>query len=194
MRDAAAKSIRVLSVPPVMVTVLLLLLNRWKPYFFRTRTEIFISIFWLGIVPVLAYPMQKILPHWKQKGREGQRKLAFFFSMAGYSAAFVWSLAAGVGKEIQLICSTYFLSVVLLIICNKGFHFRASGHACSVTGPLLLLVYFVGWKSILPCVAAAALIVWSSLVLKRHTCRELAGGAVACVIAFAVSLVCIVYR
>ncbi len=89
MRDAAAKSIRVLSVPPVMITVLLLLLNRWKPYFFRTRTEIFISIFWLGIVPVLAYPMQKILPHWKQKGREGQRKLAFLFSMAGFSAAFV---------------------------------------------------------------------------------------------------------
>lgn len=193
MRDAAAKSIRVLSVPPVMITVLLLLLNRWKPYFFRTRTEIFISIFWLGIVPVLAYPMQKILPHWKQKGREGQRKLAFLFSMAGFSAAFVQSLAAGVGKEIQLICATYFLSVLLLSICNKGFHFRASGHACSVTGPLLLLVYFVGWKSILPCVAAA-LIVWSSLVLKRHTCRELAGGAVTCMIAFAVSMVCIVYR
>ncbi len=38
---------------------------------------------------VLAYPMQKILPHWKQKGQEGQRKLAFLFSMAGYSAAFV---------------------------------------------------------------------------------------------------------
>ena len=193
-KQTVAKGIRVLSVPPVMVTALLLLLSRWKPYFFRTRTEIFICIFLLGIVPVLAYPLQKILPRWKKEGREGQRKLAFLFSLAGYSVSFFWSLAAGVGKEMQLICTTYFLSVLLLTVCNKGLHFRASGHACSVTGPLLFLIYFVGWKCVMPCIMVAGLIVWSSLVLKRHTCRELAGGAVTCMIAFTVSLWCVIYR
>ena len=140
-KQTVAKGIRVLSVPPVMVTALLLFLNIWKPYFFRTWREIFICILLLGIVPALAYPMQKILPRWKKEGREGQRKLAFLFSLAGYTVSFLWSLTSGVGKEIQLICTTYFLSVLLLTVCNKGLHFRASGHACSVTGPLLLLIY-----------------------------------------------------
>lgn len=193
-KQTVAKGIRVLSVPPVMVTALLLFLSIWKPYFFRTWREIFICILLLGIVPALAYPLQKILPRWKKEGREGQRKLAFLFSLAGYTVSFLWSLTSGVGKEIQLICTTYFLSVLLLTVCNKGLHFRASGHTCSVTGPLLLLIYFVGEKCILPCIMAAGLIVWSSLVLKRHTCRELAGGAVACMIAFAVSLWCVIYR
>lgn len=193
-KQTVAKGIRVLSVPPVMVTALLLFLSIWKPYFFRTWREIFICILLLGIVPALAYPLQKILPRWKKEGREGQRKLAFLFSLAGYTVSFLWSLTSGVGKEIQLICTTYFLSVLLLTVCNKGLHFRASGHACSVIGPLLLLIYFVGGKCILPCIMAAGLIVWSSLVLKRHTCRELAGGAVACMIAFAVSLWCVIYR
>lgn len=193
-KQTVAKGIRVLSVPPVMVTALLLFLSIRKPYFFRTWREIFICILLLGIVPALAYPLQKILPRWKKEGREGQRKLAFLFSLAGYTVSFLWSLTSGVGKEIQLICTTYFLSVLLLTVCNKGLHFRASGHACSVTGPLLLLIYFVGGKCILPCIMAAGLIVWSSLVLKRHTCRELAGGAVACMIAFAVSLWCVIYR
>lgn len=193
-KQTVAKGIRVLSVPPVMVTALLLFLSIWKPYFFRTWREIFICILLLGIVPALAYPLQKILPRWKKEGREGQRKLAFLFSLAGYTVSFLWSLTSGVGKEIQLICTTYFLSVLLLTVCNKGLHFRASGHACSVTGPLLLLIYFLEKKCILPCIMAAGLIVWSSLVLKRHTCRELAGGAVACMIAFAVSLWCVVYR
>ena len=34
-KQTVAKGIRVLSVPPVMVTALLLFLSIWKPYFFR---------------------------------------------------------------------------------------------------------------------------------------------------------------
>lgn len=58
-KQTVAKGIRVLSVPPVMVTALLLFLSIWKPYFFRTWREIFICILLLGIVPALAYPLQK---------------------------------------------------------------------------------------------------------------------------------------
>lgn len=81
----------------------------------------------------------------------------------------------------------YFTSVLLLTICNKGLHFRASGHASSFTGPLILTIYFMGWKVIIPALFIAILIVWSSVYLKRHTLKELAGGMIVSVFAFIIS-------
>ena len=188
-KERIAKAIRVLSVPPVMVSVLILILAFSKDGIFRSTLEIVITIVLLGFVPILAYGLQKILPGFKEQGREGQRKLAFITNLVGYSAAFLWALIADVENALLLICSTYFFSVVFLTICNKGLHYRASGHACSITGPLVLLIYFFGWKVIIPCLVIAALIIWSSIYLKRHTVKEIVGGIVVCLLSFTLSLV-----
>ena len=188
-KERIAKAIRVLSVPPVMVSVLILILAFSKDGIFRSALEIVITIVLLGFVPILAYGLQKILPGFKEQGREGQRKLAFITNLVGYSAAFLWALIADVENALLLICSTYFFSVVLLTICNNGLHYRASGHASSFTGPLVLLIYFFGWKVIIPCLVIAALIIWSSIYLKRHTVKEIVGGIVVCLLSFTLSLV-----
>lgn len=188
-KERIAKAIRVLSVPPVMVSVLILILAFSKDGIFRSTLEIVITIVLLGFVPILAYGLQKILPGFKEQGREGQRKLAFITNLVGYSAAFLWALIADVENALLLICSTYFFSVVFLTICNKGLHYRASGHASSFTGPLVLLIYFFGWKVIIPCLVSAALIIWSSIYLKRHTVKEIVGGIVVCLLSFTLSLV-----
>lgn len=187
-KERIAKVIRVLSVPPVMVSALILILAFNKDGIFRNILEIVISIVLLGFVPILAYVLNGILPGFKEQGREGQRKLAFITNFIGYSAAFLWALISDVENALLLICSTYFFSVLFLTICNKIFHYRASGHACSFTGPLVLLIYFWGWKVIIPCLLIAALIIWSSIYLKRHTVKELTGGIVVCLFSFALSL------
>lgn len=187
-KERIAKVIRVLSVPPVMVSALILILAFNKDGIFRNILEIVISIVLLGFVPILAYVLNGILPGFKEQGREGQRKLAFITNFIGYSAAFLWALISDVENALLLICSTYFFSVLFLTICNKIFHYRASGHACSFTGPLVLLIYFLGWKVIIPCLLIAALIIWSSIYLKRHTVKELTGGIVVCLFSFALSL------
>ena len=187
-KERIAKVIRVLSVPPVMVSALILILAFNKDGIFRNTLEIVISIVLLGFVPILAYVLNGILPGFKEQGREGQRKLAFITNFIGYSAAFLWALISDVENALLLICSTYFFSVLFLTICNKIFHYRASGHACSFTGPLVLLIYFLGWKVIIPCLLIAALIIWSSIYLKRHTVKELTGGIVVCLFSFALSL------
>lgn len=187
-KERIAKVIRVLSVPPVMVTVLIFILAFNKIGIFRNTLEIVISIVLLGFFPILAYALNGILPGFKEQGREGQRKLAFITNLIGYSAAFLWALISDVENALLLICSTYFFSVLFLTICNKVFYYRASGHACSFTGPLVLLIYFLGWKVIIPCLLIAALIIWSSIYLKRHTVKELTGGIVVCLFSFALSL------
>mgnify|MGYP002672222984 FL=1 len=187
-KECIAKTIRVLSIPPVMVSTLILILALNKEGIFRNTSEIVISIVLLGFVPILAYALNGIVPGFREQGREGQRKFAFITNLIGYSAAFLWALISDAESALLLICSTYFFSVLFLSICNKVFHYRASGHACSFTGPLVLLIYFLGWKVITPCLLVAALIIWSSVYLKRHTAKELTGGIVVCLFSFVLSL------
>lgn len=188
-KEHFAKTIRILSVPPIMVLVFILILAFNKNNIFRDSTEIIIMIALLGLVPALAYVLSGLIPKVKEQGREGQRKLAFITNLAGYSIALLWAILTNVRKELLLICLTYFFSVVILTICNKGFHFRASGHASSFTGPLILMSYFLGWKVIIPSLLIAALIIWSSLYLKRHTIKELDGGMLVNILAFIFSVI-----
>ena len=190
-KEHVAKIIRILSVPPIMISVFILILAFNKNNIFRSPTEIIIMIVLLGFVPALAYVLSVLVPKVKEQGREGQRKLAFITNLAGYSIALLWAFFTNVDKGLLLICLTYFLSVVFLIICNKGFHFRASGHASSFTGPLILLVYFLGWKAMVAALMIAVLIVWASVYLKRHTIKELVGGIVVNILAFIFSVIII---
>lgn len=61
MKNTFAKIIRIISVPPVMITFLLVILNTTRPDIFRNNVEVLTSIILLGIVPVLAYPFQLLL-------------------------------------------------------------------------------------------------------------------------------------
>lgn len=74
-KERIAKAIRVLSVPPVMVSVLILILAFSKDGIFRSTLEIVITIVLLGFVPILAYGLQKILPGFKEQGRKDRESL-----------------------------------------------------------------------------------------------------------------------
>lgn len=191
MKNIFAKIIRILSVPPVMITFLLVILNTTRPDIFRNNVEVLTSIILLGIVPVLAYPFQLLSSSLKDKGRIMQRKLAFIFSLIGYAAALLWAILVHTSKELLMICATYFISVVILIFFNKVLKKRASGHACSITGPLVFLIYLVDWKLIFPCLIIAALIFWSSLYLQKHTKTDLFYGVLSNFLAYALSFIII---
>ncbi len=183
-----AKVIRVITVPPLLIIVLLILLYNFRADIFNSPWELLWLLLLLGVVPVLAYPLQLLLPGWKAKGREGQRKLAFIMSIAGYTAAMAVGYGMHVSNDLQLICNTYFISVVLLAILNKLLHVRASGHACSMTGPLVFLIYYIGWIYLPISLIVAAAVIWSSLYLKRHTVKDLILGILVCLAAFACSV------
>ena len=192
MKNTFAKIIRIISVPPVMITFLLVILNTTRPDIFRNNVEVLTSIILLGIVPVLAYPFQLLLSSsLEDRGRIMQRKLAFIFSLIGYATALLWAILVHTSKELLMICATYFISVVILTFFNKVLKKRASGHACSITGPLVFLIYLVDWKLIFPCLIIAMLIFWSSLYLQRHTKTDLFYGVLSNLLAFALSFIII---
>lgn len=94
-KEKLAGLVRVISIPPVMVTALLLILYFWGPQPFCPVGELVTTILLLGFVPVLAYPAQPLFPRYRSRGREGQRELAFVFTGVGYTIAFLWALLAG---------------------------------------------------------------------------------------------------
>lgn len=190
--EKTAKVIRTLTVPPVLVLALLLILFFDYAGFYANTAELLWSILFLMVIPACAYPLAAVLPKYKEQGRKGQRRLAFVCNLVGFTGSVIYGFAASVGQGLRLIYMTYFLSVITLLIFNKGLKIRASGHACSIAGPLILLVYFLGWVSILPCVLLFAAIVWASLYLKRHTPKDLLWGSVSALAAFLLAVLFVV--
>lgn len=143
---------------------------------FAGPVQLALSLLFLVAVPLLAYPLAALLPLYRKQGREGQRNLAFLLNPLGYLAAVIYGCSADVSRSLLLIYLTYFLSVAVLLIFNKVLRQRASGHACGIAGPLILLIYFIGWMCVLPCAIIFAAVTWSSLYLHRHTPGELTAG------------------
>ena len=180
-----AHIVRIVSVPPVMVGILLLLLYTLREDVFASGWEFAASLGGLTVLPVLAYPVSTMIPALREKGREGQRSLAMYFSTVGYVAVFVYGLIAGVGTGLMHIYAGYLFSVIIILVGNKVFKVRISGHACSVSGPLVYSGYFLGLWGILVGVVCWIVILWASLVMKRHTFREFVFGTLTCLFSFA---------
>lgn len=185
----AAHVVRIVSVPPVMVSVLIILLYTLREDVFATRAEMLVSLTFLAFLPVLAYPLSAVIPAIRAKGRDGQRSLAMYLTGVGYLAVFIYGLVAGVGSGLMLVYSAYLMSVLIILVLNKLFHIRASGHACSVSGPLVFTAYFLGVWGIIIGSVLWCVILWASLVMKRHTFREFLLGTATCLVSFFVSLI-----
>ncbi len=187
--DRLAHIIRIITVPPVMVAILIVLLATLREDIFTRPSEMAVSLLCLSVLPVLAYPVSVIIPAIKRRGRDGQRSLAIYISAASYLAVFVYGFAAGVGNHVMLVYTGYFMSVVILLLANKVFRVRASGHACSVSGPLVYTAYFLGVWGIVVGVVLWGVILWASLRMKRHTPVEFLLGTLTCLVSFGTALI-----
>jgi len=180
-----SKIIRVVTVPPLMALLMLLILGWRDPRFFGSLLHFLLAVTFLTIFPLLAYPLQPLFPSFKDKGREGQRTLAIYFAVAGYIGGCVSAVLLRAPGDVCVIYLSYLLSGALVMLVNKGLKFRASGHACGVTGPSTLLLYFgqpAGFLG-MPLLALAWI---SSLYMKRHTNAQLAGGTAISVAALGI--------
>lgn len=186
-REAVAKLIRIVTVPPVMAAVLVIALWFEKSGVIQSGTEAVFSLLFLAVLPLLAYPLSAALPSLRMRGRNGQRSLAFALSVLGYICSWLYGALFIRRGTLMLIYGTYLFSVAILLLFNGLLKLRASGHACSVVGPMIMIVYFIGFGWALPCAAVYAASFWASVVSKRHTVKEYLLGSVSCVCAAAIA-------
>ncbi len=171
-----AYAVRVITVAPIMALLMLLILYFRVPLFFGGLPVFLLSVLFLVVLPLLAYPMQPLIKPFKDKGRDGQRTLAMIFAVAGYFLGCLFAAVLGAPQNVWFIFLSYMLSGLLVALFNKVFHFKASGHACGVSGPFMLLVYFgqpIGYIGFVVLV-----LVWLvSITMKRHTTAQFIVGA-----------------
>ena len=187
VRYYLAYVIRVISIPPVMVSLLVLVLALFADGFFQSKLEILAMLVCLALIPLAAYPLSWIIPCVRKKGREGQRNLAFALTGVGYVLGWLYARFISGNRHQIFVYSIYLLSLLLLLLWNKVFHLRASGHGCSVTGPVMLAGYYLGLGGILAGAACYLSIFWASVTTKRHKWDEFLGGSVLCFFASALA-------
>lgn len=174
------KVIRVLTIPPVVVSVLLvqLILNKT----IDNALDGILLILLLGIIPVLAYPVNKIF-----KGdRKSERGLAFIFTFISYSTGFIYSILAKSSNNIKFIYFVYFFSIILLTITNLLFT-KASGHMASLTGFVLISFNNISYFTLLYTIPLFLGTWFSSLKLKRHTYVELTLGTIIPILSYIIT-------
>lgn len=184
-----AAAIRVLSVPPVMAALFIIALRLGRPDIITSASEMAMMLYFLALVPLLAYPVSMLSPSLREKGREGQRNLAFLLSAVSYVCGWVYAVSSKRNATLCFIFGTYLFSIIILLVFNKLLHLRASGHACSVTGPISLIMCFLSSRWIPLCVLAYALIFWASVKMKRHTVKEFMLGTASCLLAAMISYI-----
>ncbi len=173
--DKAAKIIRVLTVAPLMAGVMLTILFLWNPSLTGGWAGYLCGLLFLTLLPLLAYPAQPRLKAFRDRGRDGQRSLAMLFAVGGYVLGCLTTLFLHAPRSLWIIYLEYLISGLIILLFNKAFGLKASGHACGVAGPVALLVYF-GVPALLAGLGLLVLVYASSLRIKRHTPGQLAGG------------------
>lgn len=160
-----------------MAAILCTLLLCAMPDAFKNGLHYFLTIVFLVLLPISAYPISMIIPILRRGGRRSQRTLSIVFSVVGYALGAAFAFFAD-GTDIEkTLFLTYLLSGAFTAICSFAFKFKASGHACGVSGPIAMLVHYLGAPYMLGILLLIA-VFFSSLKLERHTLAQLVGGSV----------------
>ena len=181
------KIIRILTVAPIMALLTLCILYLSSPSIFGSPFFFIVGIICLTIFPLLAYPLQPLIPVIKDQGRIGQRNLAIVMAVLGYIASVIVAVVKHAPQSVWLIFLSYLISGLLIQFFTVVIKQKASGHACGVTGPICLLVYFLGvwWLLLIPLLLFVCVISYRS---GRHTKLELSLGVLVGVLSFAISV------
>lgn len=67
--------IRKITVPPIFAMVFLIVIYFMQPSIFADVGQLICGIFFLGILPILGYPLQKYIPYFRREDERGREAL-----------------------------------------------------------------------------------------------------------------------
>lgn len=177
MNADASIVIRKCTLAPIIAALLIFFFYGACPEIFGSLACLLWQLLLLTFLPLLAYPLQPVLPYFRKKGREGQRYLAILFAFLGYFLDVAVTLLTRASKELCLISWTYFLSGLLILILNRLCKIYASGHAAGVSMAICLPAALNHPEVLLVSVPLHFIVAWASVAAKRHTVQQYIIGA-----------------
>lgn len=179
MKTKISKIIRIITIPPFIITLLSISLITSNKI---SIIEGLVVILFLGAIPVLSYPVNKMF----KGNRENERNLAFIFTICSYTLGFLYANIFNLNDTLKFIYLVYFLSVVLLTIINLFFT-KASGHMASITGLIIISIVKINIFTVIYTVPILLFTYISSVKLKRHNNLELLLGIFTIMTSYLVS-------
>jgi len=177
MDHPTAQTIRKLTLAPLLAAVMLIFLYAVQPEIFGSSwTLLLLQLNFLSLFPLLAYPIQPLVPTFRDKGRDGQRYLAMIFAFIGYLLDCLWNLCIRTSQELCLIGWVYFLSGILVLLLNRLCGLRASGHAAGISAVVCLLTALGHPETLFVTLPLLCLVCWASMATKRHTFKQFIAG------------------
>lgn len=175
--EKSAQIIRKLTLAPVLALLMLVPLWFLRPAVFQTGEFFLYTLLFLVAFPLLAYPLQRYMPGFREKGREGQRHLAMLFAFAGYLLECVLNVLCHATAQLKMIGWVYFLSGVAVLLFNRLCRLRASGHAAGAAAACCIPIALGFHWMVIPGGILLVIIGWASLRTGRHTLPQFLGGA-----------------
>ncbi len=172
--EKVAALLRGLTVPPVIAFMMLTYFYFANTGVFRFFLEYFLTVFFISVLPALAYPFQYFVKD-KFPGQDGKRTLAMVFSVTGYILGVLSAFVMGSNTMLILIYLGYCISGAVILVLSKGVKFKISGHAVGSAGPVAILMGFGQWVWVfgIPVILS---VIYSSLKIKRHTKPQIICG------------------
>ena len=111
-----------------------------------------------------------------QKTVHRQRVASFIFMIISYPLGWLVDSLIGAPRILTAMSATYTFVTVGLIIFNLFLHYKASGHAAGVSGPVTSMIYIYGlWAT--PLLLLLPLVTWARLAAKGHNFWQTVVGA-----------------
>ena len=189
MAKKVAKWISIVTVVPFIGLFVLTTLYLLRPSVYGNEFSWYIfSLLFLTFIPLSAYILKDKIPKYKDKGRQGERRLAFIMAVIGYVSGNVLSFVFNAPNGFKTIFLAYLFSGIILTFINAVVGHKASGHAAGVSGPFTLLLYFISFRYFFIYIILP-LVFWSRLKLGRHKIGQLLSGTAIGIIATVLGLI-----
>jgi len=112
----------------------------------------------------------------KLKTARRQRVASFVIMLVSYPAGWLVLALIGAPRVFTAVAATYTFVTLGLIIFNLLLHYKASGHAAGVSGPVAIMIYIYGAIAT-PLLILLPLITWARLAAEGHNLWQTVVGA-----------------
>jgi hypothetical protein len=112
----------------------------------------------------------------KQVTAHRQRIASFVIMLASYPIGWLVLALTGAPRIFMAVAATYTFVTLGLIIFNLLLHYKASGHAAGVSGPVAVMIYIYGLIAT-PLLVLLPLITWARLAAEGHNFWQTVVGA-----------------
>jgi hypothetical protein len=116
----------------------------------------------------------------KNEGKEvtvhRQRIASFIIMLISYPVGWLVLALIGAPRIFTAVAATYTFVTLGLIIINLLLHYKASGHAAGVSGPVAVMIYIYGILAA-PLLVLLPLVTWARLAAEGHNLWQTVVGA-----------------